>query len=48
MAHRSNSFGQRLLCPGCRQEIATAPLAYEVALANAKKLSGQYTTSQYR
>ncbi|WIX76710.1 hypothetical protein QRX50_35450 [Amycolatopsis carbonis] len=37
-----------VLCVGCLHDIATAPLAYDVAFANAKKLSGQYTTSQYR
>ncbi|QRP42815.1 hypothetical protein [Amycolatopsis sp. FDAARGOS 1241] len=37
-----------VLCPGCVQEITTASPAYDIALANAKKLSKQYTTSQYR
>jgi hypothetical protein len=31
-----------VLCAGCLHDIATAPLAYDVALANAKKLSSQY------
>jgi hypothetical protein len=31
-----------VLCAGCLHDIATAPLAYDMALANAKKLSSQY------
>ncbi|MFI5614659.1 hypothetical protein [Amycolatopsis sp. NPDC051903] len=31
-----------VLCAGCLHDITTAPLSYDVALANAKKLSSQY------